>query len=189
MKRKYESDIKDLLEDKASRRPINPARYLPKPRPEESGKKPSIHELLGKRKSEESKKESLEVERRPSRRSDEHKPPTFADRVIQEHRPIGDAYREQKMKERQEETKEKRYEEFKLTKQIENAKNLNQDSFNRREDMKRRQEVGGNISQRFANVGIRTPHEKQPSRPSTTYVRNGRRNKGGFWRSLLDRNM
>lgn len=190
-KRKYEENIKDLLESKASRRPIDPFRYNPKSNTEGSGKKDtSILKFFGKRRSDESKKKNLLTEEiKHTRRSDEKKPSTFADKVMQQNKPINDNYRQQKAKERQEEIKEKNYEEFKISKQIENTKNLNEDSFKRRQDMQRRRETGGNIGQRFANIGIRTPHEKAPPRPSTTYVRNGRRNKGGFWKSLIDNHM
>jgi hypothetical protein len=190
VKRKYENDIKDLLENKNIKRPLDSMRYNPKPRVEESERKLSVIDMLGKRRSDESKKkEGLIVEKRQTRRSDEKKGSTFIEKVIQENRRIGDDYRQQKIEERQEDIREKNYEEFKLNKQIENTKNLNDASFKRRQDMQKRQETGGNIGQRFADIGIRTPHEKAPLKPSMTYVRNGRRNKGGFWESLVNNNM
>lgn len=103
---------------------------------------------------------------------------SFAGKEESKLKKVDSDFRNKKIKQREEDIKMNHsYEEFKANKHVENTKNLNMESLKRREEMKRRQEAGGVISNRVANIGIRTPNDVGKRSSRTTYVRMGRRNR------------
>ena len=200
VKRKLENDIKDMLDNKEKyiRKcygDVKP-KYDPKKRssPKEE-KKLSVIDLLGVRKkvgaaqSEKGHKRDspLSKDTTEIENGDKHSSFSFTENILKDDKKIDEDFRQRKIKEREEELKKEKYEEFKRQKDIDNQKNLNIESIKRREEMKRRREATGTFGDRMANIGIRTPHDNgKQSRPTTTYVRNGRRTQQGFWKSLVN---
>lgn len=83
-------------------------------------------------------------------------------------------------------TDDKRIQQLRANKEVDNQRFLDMNSLKRREDMNRRKATAASQDgNRFANIGIRTPHDNKVEERGRVVIRR-RSNKNDFWQKITN---